>query len=530
MIESINRGIGSFEQLGDGRFVASDCLNPEQKRAIEFVLDSRDLAVNISGAAGTGKTATLQELHRALAEANRRVLAAAPTVSAVEELQKVGFADAVTIERLLQHSKIQAGLQDKVLIVDEAGMVSSHQMSELLRLAEQNRARIVFSGDTRQIQSVDAGDALLILEKESRLKSTGLRKVQRQTAKEYREAIQELRNNPERGFDKLDSIGAVREVTCLDRPQAIAQAYAEIQIQGQTALVVCPTHEEIDNVTESIRSARKQAEELGQGITVTRDVSQNWTVAQKSEMRNFHPGQLLGFHRAVKGIAKNETVEVVRVEGNRLIVRNERGRTQTITPRQAKSFDVFERKSIEVAPSDRLLMTANCRDQGFRCTNGEIVTVSRLDSKGRIHLEDGRTLPRNFRQFTHGYAITAHRSQGKSVDSVIISADRMHKELFYVAVSRGRKSVLVVTSDKQSLRESVGCSSARQSASELARKAKSRKHRIVLRGFDLARELARQTAGFLASMLQRQIPLQNLSKATELKHGRERQHGHGISR
>ncbi len=38
-------------------------------------------------------------------------------------------------------------------------MVSSRQMAELLQLAERSRARIVFSGDTQQIQSVEAGDA-----------------------------------------------------------------------------------------------------------------------------------------------------------------------------------------------------------------------------------------------------------------------------------------------------------------------------------------------------------------------------------
>ena len=58
--------------------------------------------MSISGAAGTGKTATLQELRRALSEAGREVLAVAPTMSAVEELQKVGFENAVTLERLLQ--------------------------------------------------------------------------------------------------------------------------------------------------------------------------------------------------------------------------------------------------------------------------------------------------------------------------------------------------------------------------------------------------------------------------------------------
>jgi ATP-dependent exoDNAse (exonuclease V) alpha subunit len=39
-------------------------------------------------------------------------------------------------------------------------------------------------------------------------------------------------------------------------------------------------------------------------------------------------------------------------------------------------------------------------------------------------------LPANYRTFDHGYAVTAHRSQGQTVDAVIVSGDRMSKELF----------------------------------------------------------------------------------------------------
>lgn len=88
---------------------------------------------------------------------------------------------------------------------------------------------------------------------------------------------------------------------------------------------------------------------------------------------------------------------------------------------------------------------------------------------GRIQLEDGRTLPANYRQFDHGYAITAHRSQGKTVDGVILSADAMKQELFYVGASRGRSEIAIVTSDREQLHESLGISSARPSATELAR-------------------------------------------------------------
>ncbi len=163
----------------------------------------------------------------------------------------------------------------------------------------------------------------------------------------------------------------------------------------------------------------------------------------------------------------------------------------------AVGFDVCERHAIEITPGDKLLLTANRRESDFRVTNGEIVTVHRIDSKKQVHLTDGRILPPHFRQFTHGYAVTAHRSQGKSVASVIISADGMQKELFYVAASRGREKVLVITSDKQTLSESVGRSNARQSASELARGARPGLYQGLDRGFQAACNLARWAAQYV---------------------------------
>ena len=154
----------------------------------------------MSGAAGTGRTATLQEIKRGLTEAERKVLGTAPTMSAVEELQKVGFAEAMTVSRLLQDTKAQSDMANSVVIVDEAGMISTGQMAAIVELAEKQNARIIFSGDTKQIQSVEAGAALSILERESRLKTVSLTQVQRQTKKGYREAIQELRAHAERGF------------------------------------------------------------------------------------------------------------------------------------------------------------------------------------------------------------------------------------------------------------------------------------------------------------------------------------------
>jgi ATP-dependent exoDNAse (exonuclease V) alpha subunit len=211
------------------------------------------------------------------------------------------------------------------------------------------------------------------------------------------------------------------------------------------------------------------------------------------------------------------------VEERHVVVRGAGGEHK-LTGKQARSFDVLESSSMQVAPGDRLLLTANRREAGFRATNGEVVTVSRIDGAGRIELEDGRRLPTDFHQFAHGYAVTAHRSQGKSVDAVIISADGMQKELFYVAASRGRQSIQVVTSDKERLQQTVGRSTARKSASELWRSAAGRcSPRGAGRGLSAAREMVRRAARFIAS-----IPQRIRERTSE--HRKERRHERGFGR
>ncbi len=304
MIRGVNRSIGGSEPLrGDGDLTLSSRLSEKQKGVIDFVLRSRDGVLSICGAAGTGKTALLEELNGNLKRMGRGVLAVAPTMSAVDELRKVGFQDAVTIESLLQNTALQWKIMNHILIVDEAGMVSARQMRELLKLGWEKSLRVVFSGDTHQIQSVEAGDALRILEKESRLKSATLTEVRRQSPQDYREAVEKLRENPGKGLEKLDAMGAVREVPLFERSKSMAECWHESRKKAQDALVVCATHEEIDWVSREIRARRKKAGELGKSREVIREVPMNWTEAQKGNLVNFRPGQFLGFHKAVRGQA-----------------------------------------------------------------------------------------------------------------------------------------------------------------------------------------------------------------------------------
>jgi ATP-dependent exoDNAse (exonuclease V) alpha subunit len=346
-------------------------------------------------------------------------------------------------------------------------------MEGLLKLAEREDARILFSGDTRQLQSVEASDALRILEQESQMKSVSLTAVQRQTQADYRDAIQTLRQSPELGLEKLEQLGAVREVPYLERAQAVASAYRALTSDSsRTVLVVAGTHDEIGKITDAIRKDMKQRGELDRGLVAERYVPLQWTEAQRKDLVNYKSGQVLLFHRSSRGVEKHEALTVERTDKSGIVARDQHGMERTVSPSQARSFSVHECQQIEVAPGDKLLLTGNRGGAGFRATNGELVKVRDVDD-GRIHLEDGRTLPANYHEFDHGYAVTAHRSQGKTVDAVVLSADAMKQELFYVGASRGRQEIVVITSDREQLRNMLGISTARPSATELAREQTS---------------------------------------------------------
>lgn len=469
MVAVVDQGLHRYPALGGSDYLEpKTSLRKEQRLAVETILASRDFAINLRGAAGTGKTATLQEIDRGLHVAGHEVLAVAPTRSAVEELQQVGFGNAMTISRLLEDQTAQESLRGNVLIVDEAGMVSGRQMEGLLGLARREDARILFSGDTRQIQSVESSDALRILERESLMTSVSLTGIQRQSNSEYRKAIETLRHSPDQGFTKLQDLGAVREVPYMERAQAVADIYRSMTAEpGRKVLVVAPTHEEIGRITQAIREDLKQRSVLGDGETLQRHIPLQWTEAQKKDISNYQPDQVLVFHRASRGIEKHEALTVTGVMGPSIHAMNERGEEKSVSLTQARSFSVQERTEIEVAAGDKLLMMGNRKEPGFRATNGELTTVRSVD-RGIINLEDGRRVPTNYREFTHGYAVTAHRSQGKTVDQVIVAADAMKQELFYVAASRGREGISIVTSDIERLGASLGVSMARPSAIELA--------------------------------------------------------------
>ena len=74
-------------------------------------------------------------------------------------------------------------------------------------------------------------------------------------------------------------------------------------------------------------------------------------------------------------------------------------------------------------------------------------------------MNDGRTLPKHYRQFVRGYAVTSYAAQGKTVDYVLFSDSAVkaatNEQQWYVTISRGRKGVKIFTADKIQLRQNI---------------------------------------------------------------------------
>ena len=197
--------------------------------------------------------------------------------------------------------------------------------------------------------------------------------------------------------------------------------------------------------------------------------SLSWTEAQKKNASQFEPGQRLRFVRKTQKFERGETVEVAAVVENGLRVRRPDGTEVDFIPASAAaSFDVGEARELKVAAGDWLLLQAN---HGREFINGERVQVRRFEDGG-IALADGRVLPAGFNTFTHGYAVTSHSSQSKTVDEVLLVASSksfaaVNREQFYVSISRGRERVHVFTDDAELLARRVTDSHERKAAVEL---------------------------------------------------------------
>ncbi len=500
LTQTVNAGCDAVAPLHPG-YRPADWLGEDQRRAIYHVLRTSDRITGLRGLAGTGKTTALRELVAACKEARVEPLFCAPTAAATEVLRTEGF-EAVTLQSLLLTKPALSARQ--LVVLDEAGAVGMDDMKRLFDLARD--ARIVLSGDTGQHASVARGDALRILENHSDFQSGQLTHIRRQRRAEYRKAVElAAQKRTVEAFAQLERMGVVTELPGNQLHDTAAQSYVKALAQKQSALLVAPTWNEIEAVTEKVRVALKTSGRLaGNEKEFQVFDSLSWTEAQKRDARQYRSGLAIRFHRQKTGFAKDETVAVVAVENNSLKVQRADGSENVFElGAGCACFDVGEKRKLKVAAGDKLLLQSNWQK---RFVNGELVEVRAIQGDSVV-LADGRVIPENYRTFTHGYAVTSHAAQGKTVDQVLVVASArslpaINQQQFYVSISRGRDACRVFTDDAEMLRSHVTRSSARLAAVEVVPPVHRRKFilKVLQRGHRFLKQF-RQRLGLQQTIL-----------------------------
>jgi len=475
LIRSVNAGVEAVAPI-TSRYEPPARLGLDQRKALEHVLTSPDQFTGFRGLAGSGKSTALVELATALCHRGYDSVFCAPTASAADTLRKeVSYlAKTMTLQKLLADPQAQSRLSPgSVIVLDEAGAVGLDDMAKVFELARLRNCRVIMSGDTGQHSSVPKGDALRILEQYSNYQFSELTTIRRQKPEVFRQIVKLAADKrTDQAFAKLMELGAVSEAPTDDGQlyQKAADAYLSATKQGKSALLVSPTWAEIEAVTEKVRETLKTDGVVSPDEQVFPVFdSLSWTEAQKKNASQYEPGQRLRFVRKTRKFDRGETVEVAAVVENGLRVRRADGTEMDFIPANAAStFDVGEASELKVATGDWLLLQAN---HGKEFINGERVQVREIQN-GRISLTDGRQLPASFNTFTHGYAVTSHSSQSKTVDEVLLVASSrsfaaVNREQFYVSISRGRERVHVFTDDTELLARRVTDSHERKAAVEL---------------------------------------------------------------
>lgn len=473
LVEFAKDGRGRCRPLGDPKRTCSrPWFNEGQKKAVAHVLGSRDRVMIVRGVAGTGKTTLEQEIDEAIKETGKPVVALAQGSSASRDVlrNEAGFENADTVARFLADKDMQQAARNGVILVDEASQLGTRDMLDVFRIGEEQNARVLLVGDRKQHKSVTAGEPLKLLEKRAGLPVVEVTDILRQQG-EYKKASRLLSEGmAQDAFNILDKLGWIREAPDDVRNRQIAMAYigavAEKKNNGEhkSALVVAPTHAEGAAITSALRAQLKEEGKLRNERVVNTWVSARLTEAQRTDATEYGAGDMVQFQQNAKGYTK----------GTRIVIGD-----GVVPPLElAKHFELYRAQQTALAVGDRIRITAGGKTKdGHRLSTGALFTVDGFTKNGDIVVDHGWVIDRDFGHFTHGYTVTSHASQGKTVDKVIVamssqSLPATDQRTAYVAVTRGKEQALVFTDDYHELMFAIQKGDRALSATELAERAK----------------------------------------------------------
>jgi conjugative relaxase-like TrwC/TraI family protein len=266
----------------------------------------------------------------------------------------------------------------QLVVVDEASLASTFALDELMSAALDARAKVVLVGDWAQLSSVDAGGMFRTLVRDRGEDAPTLADVRRFTAVWEKEASLGIRSGHSSALGTYATHDRIKDGTRDDMLEALYEAWKTDIDRGLHSLMLAG-----DTATVNDLNARARGDRVANGVVIEDGVD----------------------------VAGAMTAGV-----NDLVATRENNRRLTTGTSWVKNGDVWT-------------ISATHEDGSM--------TVTRLSGHGSV------VLPATYvaEHVELAYASTAHRAQGRTVDTAhAFASPTTTREVLYVALTRGSES------------------------------------------------------------------------------------------
>jgi Ti-type conjugative transfer relaxase TraA len=407
---SSQAGLGLSQQERNAGIGLHKHLDEEQRAAFDQLTSGRGLTI-LAGEAGTGKSTTLAAVRDAYERAGYRVVGMSWTNAVVQDMAADGFKETTTLASAFKveankdkdHSRqpirshaagvarqSRPGLTwDKktVLVVDEAGMLSSQAMGQFLRLAQEKGARVILAGDDRQLASIERGGLFGALVAEHG--AAELHNVRRVQDAEQKRAFNAMHKGDfKTALGIFDKAGFIKWTETQDESRAaLVEQWKQDSAQApdKSRFVFAYTNKDVDALNADIRQVRKERGELGADHEF--QTTNGAATFAKGDRIQFTASAPLKASRA-QGLVNAGTGTIKGIEGRSVtVLLDGKGAAREVT------FTVGEDK-----------------------------------------------LAGEFNAFRHGYAGTIYKGQGRTIDQVYLFHSKSWRSASaYVALTRYRE-------------------------------------------------------------------------------------------
>jgi exodeoxyribonuclease V alpha subunit len=369
-------------------------LTAEQKQAVLAAVKNR-LTI-ITGGPGTGKTTIIRAIIEILKANRKSIMIAAPTGRAAKRIEESSFYQASTIHRLLKFNpesgqfvhNAQNPLKTDAIIVDEFSMVDASILYSLLQ-ALADKTQLIIIGDKDQLPSVGPGNVL-------------------------RDMIQS---------DYFNTIYLSRNFRQNQDSLIVENAF---RVNSGETLLFPAYSPELDFVFLPVQN---EAQVLEKVESIVR-YYQNEYPFNSTAMQILMP-----MYRGDAGIDQI----------NRLI--QEKFNPEPVLVKKEKT--AFKRL-------DKVMQTRNDYDK--QVFNGDLGIIEDYDVRDKQLLVsyDGAIVEYGadeLDELTLSYAVSVHKAQGSEYDIVVVGLLPSHsrmlsRELFYTAITRARKKLILLSDEK----------------------------------------------------------------------------------